>query len=85
MLAGNESDLGSLISSSGIRNRILDIGKQLDADIERDIAKRYLKPLQKCRFAKKSPRETSNFSMRKFGAKWIALIYIQCFEDSISL
>jgi hypothetical protein len=27
------------ISSSGIRNRILDIGKQLDADIERDIAK----------------------------------------------
>ncbi|MGB8416914.1 hypothetical protein [Paraburkholderia sp.] len=27
------------ISASGIRNRILDIGKQLDADIERDIAK----------------------------------------------
>ena len=27
------------ISSSGIRNRILDIGKQLDTDIERDIAK----------------------------------------------
>ncbi|MFM0669094.1 ISKra4 family transposase [Paraburkholderia sediminicola] len=27
------------ISSSGIRNRILDIGKELDADIERDIAK----------------------------------------------
>jgi len=27
------------ISSSGIRNRILDIGKQLDADIERDIEK----------------------------------------------
>ncbi|MFL9937508.1 hypothetical protein P0D88_53535, partial [Paraburkholderia sp. RL18-103-BIB-C] len=27
------------ISSSGIRHRILDIGKQLDADIERDIAK----------------------------------------------
>ena len=27
------------ISSSGIRNRILDIGKQLDADIERDITK----------------------------------------------
>jgi hypothetical protein len=27
------------ISASGIRSRILDIGKQLDADIERDIAK----------------------------------------------
>ena len=27
------------ISSSGIRNQILDIGKQLDADIDRDIAK----------------------------------------------
>jgi hypothetical protein len=26
------------ISSSGIRNRILDLGKQLDAEIERDIA-----------------------------------------------
>lgn len=26
------------ISSSGIRDRILDLGKQLDADIERDIA-----------------------------------------------